>query len=177
MKVYKAVKTINDVLDRILSCVTIATMALMSLLIFAQVIFRYILHFPLSWSEELSTYLFTIGTFLGAVVVLRANKHIRVTAFLKLIKNTNITRVITFGADLLMMVLCLLVCINSGTIISQLLKVGQVAASMPWLKTSYIYACVPVSMGLMVLMELEFILKSIFDFSQDDLLKTGGEET
>jgi len=45
--------------------------------IFIQVIARYVFNSSLSWSEELSRYLFIWQTWLGASVALRYDKHIR----------------------------------------------------------------------------------------------------
>ena len=50
----------------------------MTLVIFAQVIFRYILKSPLAWSEELARYLFVWVSFIGSVVAARRNQHIGV---------------------------------------------------------------------------------------------------
>src|SRR5690348_6219396 len=46
-------------------------LALMILLVAAQVVLRYGLNAPLTWSEELTTYLFGWLIFLGATVTVR----------------------------------------------------------------------------------------------------------
>jgi C4-dicarboxylate transporter, DctM subunit len=51
--------------------------------VFLQVIFRYILLMPLSWSEELARYTFMWTTFLGASVALRFNSLPNITLGLK----------------------------------------------------------------------------------------------
>ena len=52
--------------------------------VFGQVVFRYVLHAPLSWSEELARYTFMWTTFLGASVALRQNSLPNITMGLKL---------------------------------------------------------------------------------------------
>ena len=52
--------------------------------VFMQVIFRYVLLLPLSWSEELARYTFMWTTFLGASVALRLNSLPNITLGLKL---------------------------------------------------------------------------------------------
>ena len=47
--------------------------------VFMQVIFRYVLKAPLSWSEELARYTFMWITFLGASVALRQNSLPNIT--------------------------------------------------------------------------------------------------
>lgn len=51
--------------------------------VFLQVIFRYVLKAPLSWSEELARYTFMWTTFLGASVALRSNSLPNITLGLK----------------------------------------------------------------------------------------------
>ncbi|MEN6411458.1 MAG: TRAP transporter large permease subunit [Veillonellales bacterium] len=52
--------------------------------VFAQVIFRYLLHAPLSWSEELARYAFMWTTFIGASVALKYNSLPNITMGLKM---------------------------------------------------------------------------------------------
>jgi TRAP-type C4-dicarboxylate transport system permease small subunit len=47
----------------------------MSVIIFAQVVFRYLLGSPLVWSEELARYLFVWVTMIGAAVAVRLGQH------------------------------------------------------------------------------------------------------
>ncbi|MHA6260769.1 TRAP transporter small permease [Sporosarcina sp. CAU 1771] len=56
-------------------------MAVLSLAVFAQVIFRFVLELPLSWSEELAVYCLVWITFLGAAYALSLKAHIGVDFF------------------------------------------------------------------------------------------------
>jgi len=46
----------------------------------AQVVWRYVFNDSLIWTEELSRYLFTWMTFVGAALAIREATHIRITA-------------------------------------------------------------------------------------------------
>ena len=46
-----------------------------------QIIFRYVLSYPLSWSSELSTYMFAWLTLIGMAVAQREHAHIEVRFF------------------------------------------------------------------------------------------------
>lgn len=65
-------------LDRILCILMAICFGSMTLIIFAQVFFRYILKSPLSWSEESARYLFVWVSFIGSVVAARRHQHIGV---------------------------------------------------------------------------------------------------
>ena len=71
--------------------------------VFMQVIFRYVLKLPLSWSEELARYAFMWTTFLGASVALRYNSLPNITLGLKLFpeKIRPYLYLITYGLSLL----------------------------------------------------------------------------
>lgn len=59
------------------------SMIIMVLIVFVQVIFRYVFNNSLSWSEELVRYIFMWQVWLGASLGMRINEHIRVDMFVK----------------------------------------------------------------------------------------------
>ena len=61
--------------------VLVALMATMAMLVFANVVSRYVLNYSLIWVEELTRYLMVWVGFLGAGLVLRLGAHIAVDAF------------------------------------------------------------------------------------------------
>ena len=60
--------------------VLVALMAAMAVLVFANVVSRYVLNYSLIWVEELTRYLMVWVGFLGGGVVLRLGAHIAVDA-------------------------------------------------------------------------------------------------
>ena len=69
-------KLIDEHFEEAIIVVLISTM---SLLIGVQVFMRYVMSASLSWSEELSRYLFIWVTYLGVAFAVRRNAHISVT--------------------------------------------------------------------------------------------------
>jgi len=69
------VGSIDDTVLRIEGLLVAALVAAMTVIVFAQVIFRYVLGSPLVWSEELARYLFVWVTMIGAGAAVRLGQH------------------------------------------------------------------------------------------------------
>ncbi len=85
--------TIDRYLRVILRWSIIALMVSMTIIVFLQVVFRYLLDAPLGWSEELARFLFVWVSFLGAANLVRLGQHVSVKTFVQifppLIKNVS----------------------------------------------------------------------------------------
>lgn len=64
-------ETASAVYDRVAVSVSATVLALMVVTVAVQVFFRYVVGHPLTWSEELATWLFGIVIFIGATVSIR----------------------------------------------------------------------------------------------------------
>jgi len=54
----------------------------MGILLFIEVVLRYIFHSPTTWSQEVAIYIFTWTMFAGAAYTLQAGKHIHIDILL-----------------------------------------------------------------------------------------------
>ena len=70
-----------DVVNVLVGALMAASIALIFLLLAAQVLFRYLLFAPFNWVEEGATYLMAMLTLLGASLLLRQNVHLQVDLF------------------------------------------------------------------------------------------------
>jgi TRAP-type C4-dicarboxylate transport system permease small subunit len=68
----------RTVIDRLVNGVLAACLGGMTALVFASVLFRYVLNSPLTWTEELASLVFAWLTFVGAYVGFRTHSHIRI---------------------------------------------------------------------------------------------------
>lgn len=68
----------RTLLDRIVHYALATCLGVMSCVVFAGVLFRYILNLPLTWTEELASLLFAWITFVGAFVGFRTRSHIAI---------------------------------------------------------------------------------------------------
>ncbi|MGB9660399.1 MAG: TRAP transporter small permease [Moorellaceae bacterium] len=78
MSKYNRLLTSLEALAQGVSLILGILMLLMVVVIFVQVIARYVLHNSLSWSEEIGRYLFIWITFLGAVIGVKERLHVGV---------------------------------------------------------------------------------------------------
>jgi TRAP-type C4-dicarboxylate transport system permease small subunit len=154
---YNCIKKINGQVKKIVDVLMVASMSLMTLFIFAQVIYRYVLKQPLSWSEEVSRYLFSCVTLFGAVLLYRGNSHINMSLLKDLIKVKFVQTLLDILAQVLVLVF-LGVVIRYGFPMSvQIIKFSVISPSMPWLKMGYVFMLLPVAAVLSVLAVLEVI--------------------
>jgi TRAP-type C4-dicarboxylate transport system permease small subunit len=73
---------ISDFLNRICEVALIILLAAMAVVVFLQVLFRYLLHLPLFWTEEFARYCLVWASLLGAAIALKRGEHIAVTFLL-----------------------------------------------------------------------------------------------
>ncbi len=71
----RVISILNDVTD----AVVISAFILMFLLIFTNVVLRFLFSSGLTFSDEIARYAFVWSTFLGAVIAMQANAHIGIT--------------------------------------------------------------------------------------------------
>ncbi|WP_169720459.1 TRAP transporter small permease [Treponema lecithinolyticum] len=157
----KILKVINDIITKITQTALVFFMSGMVVLIFVQVIYRYILKEPLSWSEELATYFFSGIIFFGAVILYRDEKHINMSMLLDAIKNKTVKKVIKIAADLLIIIFLCTMTFYTYPLARDILALGGVSPSIGWLKLGLIFMIVPVGSLLSLLMMLEVLLKTI----------------
>ena len=74
-------RSLLDRIGRVERGVAIVMMATMVVCIFAQVVSRYLFGQPLVWVEELSTYAFIWGAFVGASAGLKQGRHLKIESF------------------------------------------------------------------------------------------------
>ncbi|WP_022819777.1 TRAP transporter small permease [Fusobacterium russii] len=70
-----------DFLDKLEEIVLVIMFALMVLVIFGQVIMRYVFNNSLSWSEELGKFLFVWISWIGISIGAKRKEHIKITMF------------------------------------------------------------------------------------------------
>ena len=129
----KIIHDIDKVINKILRFIVIIMLSVMSVVVFAQVLFR-IVHLSIPWSEELSKYLLIWSTFLGAAICIRKGSLVG----LEFLKNSMSEE----KQKILQTILNLIVC----AMLLFLINVGFWAVRRVWFQITPV---LKLSMGLM----------------------------
>lgn len=141
----EAVKKIDRYVNKFLAFTAITMLAAMSVIVFAQVVFR-IVHASIPWSEEASKYLLIWSTFLGSAMGIRKGSMVGLE-FLGNALPGRCSKVLKMLVDAVMAVLLLL-----------LIIVGFWASRRVWFQTTPVlklpmglmYAAIPVGSVFML---------------------------
>ncbi|MGI6686586.1 MAG: TRAP transporter small permease [Bacillota bacterium] len=127
----------------------VGSLAITVIILFFQVVLRYVFNSSLSWSEELARYIFVWQSWLGASLGLRERRHIKVEILTGALKGRAKTLVEIIGV-IIWLGLCVFL-VSSGT--EMAMSYAKQNAVTPALRIpfSIIYATLPISCGLIVL--------------------------
>ena len=74
-------KKLDRILDIYETSAFVLLLSVMTIVVFFQVIFRYVLHSSIPWSEEVSRYCMVYTAFIGVGAGIKAGTHTGVDAF------------------------------------------------------------------------------------------------
>ncbi|MEB3103888.1 TRAP transporter small permease [Ferviditalea candida] len=130
--------------------------SLMTLLIFLQIIFRFLLNASLDWTEELARYSFVWLVYLSASLGVKKNRHIRVELVEKLLPQ-KASKWFGFLAELIWLLFSLTM-VKQGYLVAKMnLETGQNSPSLN-LPMGFVYAIIPIGFGLISLRVLQKII-------------------
>lgn len=139
--------TIKKFLDNFEEYFCVWTMAIMTILVFIQVVMRYVFSNSLSWSEEIARYIFLWFSWIGASYAVKERSHFRVEMFVNFAKGR--ARVYMEYVVLIIWALFSFALAYYGTqLLLFLQETGQVSAAVQ-MPMTWPYASVPVGSALM----------------------------
>lgn len=114
------------------------------LLVFLQVIMRTVFKNSLTWSEELSRYIFIWQIWLGASIALKYREHIRVTLIFSFFKNRRMQAAITLAADFIWFLFCAYMVVNGKDLLVSMATRNAVSSGLH-LPLVYVYMVFPLA--------------------------------
>ena len=155
MALKKILDPISDALDRVCSVLIVIMLGLMVVITTAQIICRTWFT-ALSWSDEVTRYLLIWSTFLGATCVYRHSGHISFTILQDKVpaRIGQLMRIAVHAICLLLFAVLLYYSIRYCG------KLNKTATALP-IKMKYIYLCLPISMGVLIVHALTMMVHEI----------------
>lgn len=156
----KVLKWLDDYFEAVFMVILLFVM---SIFIGLQVFMRYVMQNSLSWSEELSRYMYIYMLYLGISYGVRTNRHLRISFIQNLLREKG-QKVLSLLSDLLFLAFSVVVVVNSTEVAMLIARLGQVTAStgMPMY---VVYMGVPIGFSLVVLRLLQNIIHKIQHFN------------
>ncbi|WP_319496451.1 TRAP transporter small permease [uncultured Cohaesibacter sp.] len=156
----KGLNTINSPLSRFGSWVGGLMLIIMTIIVLLQVLFRYILNMPLSWTDEASRFLMIYMTYLCLPLIYLQDKNIAMTFLLDALHGTRIRHLLMVVIHILA-ILTFLVWIKFGY--DFFLRGNSHADSLP-IKMNVIYIAPPLLMAITLLSAVQKIISELRQF-------------
>lgn len=128
------------------------SLALLVLILAAQVLFRYVLQTGLTWSEEISRFAFVWFVYISASLAAQRGTHIRVTLFMLWVPGGK--KIATLLADAIWIAFNAFVIWAGILLIERTLKYPVYSTSL-FLPLAWLYLIIPLAHALMILRILE----------------------
>ncbi|MDO4719031.1 MAG: TRAP transporter small permease [Peptostreptococcaceae bacterium] len=128
-------------------------------LLFLQVIMRYVFKNSISWSEELARYLFLWMIWVGASMAAKESRHLK-AEFLENLVSEKVMRIISIAALILWLAFSLWVTCSSFFLTRDIYRMNQKSSAMQ-MPMFIPYASVPAGCGLMSIRLIQNLLAVI----------------
>lgn len=146
----------------------VITLTISVILIFAQVVMRYVFSASLSWSEELARYLFLWQIWIGASFAAKKEKHLR-TDILKTAVSKKYKNYVELIAIVIWLVFSIFLTYKSSLLVISIGKTHQLSPAMR-MPMSYAYASVPFGCALMSIRLIQNMYLNIVDYKNGGAL-------
>lgn len=115
-------------IEKVVSCVCVSVMAV---LVFANVIARYVFNHSLAFSDEMSTYLFVLMSFMGTAIAARRRAHLGLSIVTDRV-SPKTRKYINVVMYVIAALFCLLIVIFGVQMVLSQYRLGQETAAMQW---------------------------------------------
>jgi len=152
--IVQGIHKLSDILDKVMEIVIVLMLAVMVVVTGAQIVCR-VFFTSLSWSEEATRYLLIWSTLLGAGCVYKHSGHISITVLQDLLpeKAKDVMQIVI---HVLCMVLFVLIAFYG---IKYFGKQGRQLSPTMRLPMRYVYTCIPIGAGIMIVHALDAVLQ------------------
>ena len=115
-------------LEKFVACACVSVMAV---LVFANVIARFIFNSPLAVADEMSCYLFVLMSFMGTAIAARKKAHLGLTIVTDKL-SPSVAKKVQVLMYIIAAIFCLLIIIFGVEMVMSQYSLGQETATMQW---------------------------------------------
>ena len=153
------IKSISKLYNRLEEVLLVSTLVISVLVIFYQVVMRYVFNASPAWTEELARFLFVWMSWLGMSLTQKRGEHICIELLTQKLKGKCLAAT-TIIAHILTIVICV-VLVRYGYVVMELvMRTNQTSAALKFPMWIVFLAC-PFSCALMILRLLAAIKKQV----------------
>jgi C4-dicarboxylate transporter DctQ subunit len=150
-------KKLSSVINRIGEVLLVLFLSVLTVVVFLQVLFRYIFHLPLFWTEETARYCLIWASMLGAGYALRHGHHIAVTFIVDRLPDGLYRTTVRLGQ---VFVLAIIMVILWGGMELVTLTQNQISPALR-IPMSYPYLAMPTGAAIMLVHQLALLLEPL----------------
>lgn len=147
-------KFLNEHLE---ACFIIPLMFLMSIIIFIQVVMRYVFGSSLTWSEELARYLFVWLVYFSVAYTAKRQAHIRIDAAINLYPKA-LRPWIEILSEVIVLIFSIFIAYTSITVFQKISASGQISPALH-IPMQFVYAAPLVGFVLTAIRQVQCIIK------------------
>ena len=152
-------KKIDKILDYFETGSFIVLLSVMTIVVFLQVIYRYILHASLSWSEEVSRYCMIYTVFIGVGAGLKAGTHTGVDALVMVLPK-KLKEIVVLIERIICLLLSVVFFVLSAELVMQLMQSGQKSATL-FIPIAFAYLAMPIGFLGGVIRSIQNVVKQL----------------
>ncbi|MDR1318215.1 MAG: TRAP transporter small permease [Treponema sp.] len=152
------IQKISLIIGKLLNAIVGVLLALMTALIFAQVLGRFIFRNGLFWAEELARFSMVTMVFLGAALACKYKDHIKITILEEMLKG-QILKIYRIIIALISIAFLSIVAYYGFSVLG--VVSGQLSANMQ-ISMNIVYMMIPIGAAIMILYLLIEIIEIIF---------------
>ena len=149
-------KFLNEHLE---ACFIVPLMFLMSIIIFVQVVMRYVFHSSLTWSEEMARYLFVWLVYFSVAYTAKKEAHIRIDAAINLYPK-KARPYVEILSEIIVLAFAIFIAVTSVTVFQKISASGQISPALH-VPMQFVYAAPLVGFFLTAIRQIQCIIRRI----------------
>ena len=167
-------KELDRILEKIENIIVGSGLLVTTIIVFVNVISRYLFSYSFSWVEEAARYIVVWVAMFGGALCIRRGAHVAID-IIKLVFPLHVLRVIYSFVSFCAMVIIFYFFYTGIELVIKIKATGQVSASMEFLPMYLLYLAIPLGSILMLIEFFKVFWDNIYNTKSPNKELKGGE--